>query len=360
MYCPRCHRDYDATTAHCPADGTRLLERRPVEDLDETPSAPAATVIAGRYRLGAVIGQGSMARVYHAVDLATHESVAVKILSKHYAAKDTERTRFFREAKAILQIQHANVVKVLDVGRWADGRPFIVIDYLKGESLGTRLRRDGRIEPTVALGLLRDAAAGLSAVHAAAIVHRDVKPDNIFLVGEPGAPSGVKLVDFGLAKLHSHHSSESGTALGTAAYMPPEQVLSERVDARADIYALGVVLFRTLTGHLPFEGERNIDLLAHQVLLAAPPPSWFVESLDPRIDELVRRAMRKRPENRYQTMAAMLADMRAILRDPDAQLSKPPEQVEPDVYEPTTSLGRDAALLFCKKLGVDPPEWQDA
>jgi len=359
MYCSRCHREYDDSTAFCPADGSRLLDERPVRDLDETPSTPAAAVIAGRYRLGAMLGQGSMARVYHAVDLVTRESVAVKVLSKHYAAKDSERIRFFREAKAILQIQHPHVVKVLDVGRWTDGRPFIVIEYLKGESLGARLRRDKRLEPEVALRLLRDAAAGLEAVHAAAIVHRDVKPDNIFLVGEPGAPSGVRLVDFGLAKLHSHHSSEAGTALGTAAYMPPEQVLSEKVDARADVYALGVVLFRALTGHLPFEGERNVDLLSHQVLLAAPPPSWFVENLDPRIDRLVQRAMRKRPDNRYPSMATMLADMRTIIDDPDKPLAEAPPTVEPDVYTPTTRLGRDAALLFCRKLGVEPPAWPD-
>jgi len=360
MYCPRCHRDYDASTAFCPADGSRLHDGRPTEDLDETPSTPTATVIAGRYRLGAILGQGSMARVYHALDLATHESVAVKILSKHFAAKDAERARFFREAKAILQIQHPNVVKVLDVGRWTDGRPFIVIDHLKGESFGARLRRETRLAPDVALRLLRDAAAGLDAVHCAGIVHRDVKPDNIFLVGEPGQSTGVRLVDFGLAKLHSHQSSEAGTALGTAAYMPPEQVLSEPVDARADVYALGVVLFRTLTGHLPFEGEGNVDLLAHQVLLAAPPPSWFVENLDPRIDSLVGRAMRKRPENRYPSMAAMLADMQCILDDSNAPLAHLPPAREPDVYEPTTRLGRDAALLFCRKLGVQPPGWAQA
>ncbi len=357
MYCPRCHRDYDASTAFCPADGSRLLDRRPVEDLDETPSAPAATVIGGRYRLGEIIGQGSMARVYHATDIATNESVAVKVLSKQFAAQDEQRTRFFREAKAILRIEHPNVVKVLDVGRWTDGRPFIVIDYLKGESLGARLRRDKRLEPIVALRLLRDAAAGLEAVHAAAIVHRDVKPDNIFLVGEPGAPSGVRLVDFGLAKLHSHHGSEGATTMGTAAYMPPEQVLSESIDPRADVYALGVVLFRAITGHLPFEGERSVDLLAHQVVLAAAPPSWFVENLDPRIDQLVGRCMKKRPENRYPTISAMLADMHRLIDEPGAPLSAPPRIVEPDVYEPRTRLGRDTAVLFCRKLGVEPPKW---
>jgi serine/threonine-protein kinase len=327
--------------------------------LDESPIAPCSTIIAGRYDVARLIGQGSMARVYAARDLVTGGSVAIKILSRRYADSERERARFFREARAALQIKHPNVVKVLDVGRRVDGRPFIVIEYLQGESLGECVRRRGRMPLEVALRIVRDAARGLRAVHEAGIVHRDVKPDNIFLVGESGSPTGVRLVDFGLAKLHAHTgaTTHSSITLGTAAYMPPEQVLSEEVDARADVYALGVVFFRVLTGHLPFESQKDLDMLAQQVLLQPPPASWIVEGLDQRIDLIVQRALRKNPSNRYPSMAQLLEDLTTLIGGNGASIEQVPLVVEPDEYMPTTDSGKKAALLFCGTLGIAEPGW---
>jgi eukaryotic-like serine/threonine-protein kinase len=359
MICPRCRAIYNPEKVFCPVDGARLSDRLEPDSLDESPSAPCSSVIAGRYELGSLIGQGSMARVYAARDLSAHCDVAVKILSRLYAESEGERRRFFREARAALKINHPNVVKVLDVGRRIDGRPFIVIEYLRGESLGECLRRRKHLPLDTALPILRDAALGLAAVHEAGIVHRDVKPDNIFLVGEPDASESVRLVDFGLAKLHVHggRSSQAGTTLGTAAYMPPEQVLSEMVDARADIYSLGVVMFRTLAGHLPFESEKDLDMLAHQVLLQAPPPSWFLDGLDPNVDAVAMRAMRKHPDNRYPDMTAFAEDIDRLVGGKADELSTGFDVVEPDVYRPTSDLGRETALLFCRKLGMTPPTW---
>jgi len=250
------------------------------------------------------------------------------------------------------------VVKVLDVGRRFDGRPFIVIEYLEGEALGDRVRRCGRLPLPIALSIARDAARGLHAVHQAGIVHRDVKPDNIFLVGDPNGHCEVRLVDFGLAKLHAHGKpSQTGATMGTAAYMAPEQVLSEEVHPCTDVYSLGVVLFRLVTGHLPFETPKDLDMLAHQVLLPAPPPSWFVEGLDGTLDAVVQRAMRKRPENRYRDMAAFADDLDRLLGS-DGMPQQPPMAREPDIYQPMTELGRKAALLFCRTLGVSPPDWE--
>ncbi|PIE06107.1 MAG: protein kinase [Sorangium cellulosum] len=360
MLCPRCREVYGPGKTFCPVDGARLTDRLEPDALDDNPHVPCSSVIADRYELGALIGQGSMARVYAARDLWTQCDVAVKILSHRYAESENERRRFFREAGAAIQINHENVVKVLDVGRRVDGRPFIVIEYLHGESFGECLRRRKRVELDVALPLLLDAARGLSAVHAAGIVHRDVKPDNIFLLGEPDAPQGVRLVDFGLAKLHGNgtKNAQAGTSLGTAAYMPPEQVLSEAVDARADIYSMGVVMFRALTGHLPFESEKDLDMLAHQVLLQAPPPSWFLEGLDPRVDSVVTRAMCKRPENRYATMKEFAEDLDRLNRDKSLDVRASSERARTDVYRPTSDLGREATLLFCKRLGMPPPSWE--
>ncbi len=362
MICPRCRAVYDPDKAFCPVDGARLTDRLEPDAFEESPSAPCSTVIAGRYELDSLIGQGSMARVYAARDMSSGSDVAVKILSRRYAESETERRRFFREARAALSIEHPNVVKVLDVGRRVDGRPFIVIEFLHGESLGECLRRRKSLPVEIVLSILRDAALGLAAVHDAGIVHRDVKPDNIFLVGECDAPEAVRLVDFGLSKLHAHggHTSQSGTTMGTAAYMPPEQVLSDAVDARADIYSLGVVMFRALAGHLPFESEKDLDMLAHQVLLQAPPPSWFHDGLDSRVDAVAVRAMRKHPDNRYPDMKTFAADLERLLQGEVTDASKAHDTVEPDVYRPCTDLGRETVLLFCRKLGMTPPAWVPA
>lgn len=357
VYCPRCSCSYEGHRAFCPIDGARLSEE-PANSIDQavdpSPTAIGSTLVAGRYDIEQLIGQGSMARVYRAVDRVTGEQVALKLLARNYAEKERECKRFFHEARAVLCIDHPNVVKVLDVGRRADGRPFIVIEYLRGESLGECLRRRGALPLRESIRILHLAALGLSAVHRAGIVHRDVKPDNIFLLGPIDAPTGVRLVDFGLAKLHGNKpgGEQRRWTMGTAAYMPPEQVLSEKVDARADVYSLGVVLFRCITGHLPFEGPNDLDMLAHQVLQQAPPPSWLVDELDPRVDAVVARATRKCPCNRYPDMDSLAHDLDRL------QTSGPlldDTLVTVDRYTPTSPLGRDVAVLFCNRLGIDAP-----
>ena len=188
-------------------------------------------------------------------------------------------------------------------------------------------------------------------------MHRDVKPDNILLVGGPETPS-VRVVDFGFAKVPSHESSYAGTALGTPAYMAPEQVLSDPVDARSDVYSLGVVIFRSVTGYLPFATHDDLVLLANQLLLPPPPPSWLADRIDPRLERLIVRALRKRPENRYPDMAALLVDLRRVLGElpDDPELPDLPVTM-PDVYVPRTPLARQAARHFCQKLGVPIPDW---
>lgn len=352
MVCPRCRRTYDAGKVFCAVDGARLADRLEPDAIDTTPLDADSKVVARRFELGSLIGHGTMARVYGATDLETGHRVAVKILNRRYAESERERRRFYREAKATLQIDHPAVVKVLDVGKCLDGRPFLVIEHLQGESLGDCIRRRGSLPVDIAISVVHHAALGLCAVHAAGIVHRDVKPDNIFLLGPPDAPTGVRLFDFGLAKLHTEGSSQSGDILGTAAYMAPEQVLSESVDARSDVYALGVVLFRAITGHLPFEGPNDLEMVAQQVLLPSPPPSWFIETLDATVDAVVVRAMRKCPENRYASMQAFADDLGMLFLGAEASVSGADLKVEPDSYEPVTDNGLQALEMMRRTLGV--------
>jgi serine/threonine-protein kinase len=185
-----------------------------------------------------------------------------------------------------------------------------------------------------ALALAREIASGLVAAHAAGIIHRDVKPGNLFLLRQP-AETKLKLIDFGFAKDTRDPDagpSSTNVVIGTAQYMAPEQILTDPVDARTDVYGFGAVLFRLLTGHLPFDLDVGVDLFSHQVFSPIPPPSWLVESLDADLEQVVLRCVRKHPENRYPSMQAVLDDLDRIARSEDIQPL--PLLRDPDVYNP--------------------------
>jgi serine/threonine protein kinase len=315
-------------------------------------STQSGAVLAGRYQVRGFLTRGSTARVYLAEDLATRTPVVVKMLSPETAASAEFRGRLLREAEAAKSIVHPNVVTVIDAGQTDEGAPFLVMEALQGESLGEYLRRNGTIPLDTALILLKQAAAGLGAAHRAGVVHRDVKPDNFLLLGPLGEPYGLKVIDFGLAKLWTTgDGSGAHNILGTAEYMAPEQILVEPVDPRSDVYGLGVVMFRAFTGHLPFESVGQADLLRHQLFSSVPPPSWLNEDLEADVDHVVRRATRKHRENRYPTMDALIADLDVLLGLDARELTAPVLAVVPDAYHPTSERGREAARLLAEKFG---------
>ncbi|MEO7094741.1 MAG: serine/threonine-protein kinase, partial [Polyangiales bacterium] len=185
--------------------------------------------------------------------------------------------------------------------------------------------------------------------------HRDVKPDNIFLVGTPGDDDvTVKVIDFGMAKVPRSTGSSAGFVLGTLEYMAPEQIVSEDIDGRADVYGLGVVMFRMFTGHLPFDVsiKDGTDILGHQLFSPAPPPSWLDEGMDPMIERVILSAMRKRPENRYDTMAAMLDDLERASHLREGGPHGKPLVNEPDVFEPRTERGKEAERFLSSRFKI--------
>jgi serine/threonine-protein kinase len=220
----------------------------------------------------------------------------------------------------------------------------------------------------------RDSARALAAVHACGVTHRDIKPDNLFLVGARGAPRAVKVLDFGMAHLAPEARSalastrpllaerepeERTSILGTAQYMAPEQILVEAVDARTDVYALGVVLFRMLTGHLPFEAHGKKDLLRHQLFSPVPPVTWLEESVPEGLARLVRRCTRKCPDRRPSSMGEVLAELEGLALTGDATTPAADQlaelswgDYESDVYRPRTERGRAAAELLAREFGV--------
>src|SRR5690606_36846880 len=273
----------------------------------------AGQVLIGRYCIEGFLARGGTADVFLARDLIDGTLVVVKQIRPDVATHPELRERFLKEGHAGQAIDHPGVVRVLSVEEPEGEPPFILLEALRGESLGEYLRRRSVVPVELAVELSRQAAAALAAVHRAGIVHRDVKPDNLFLVGVPDQPVALKLLDFGMARFDDERPSEDSTSvLGTAQYMAPEQILVEPLDARADVYGLGVVMFRMITGHLPFEGKEPKELLLHQLFSSMPPPSWLAEDLDPRLEAIVLRATRKHPDNRFPSMDALVEALDAL------------------------------------------------
>lgn len=312
----------------------------------------AGELLDGRYRVRDILSAGSMAHVYLAEDRATEQPIIIKMLSPESETDPELRGRLAREAQAALSIRHPNVVQALDFGETEDGRQYFAMELVPGRPLGELLRARPLLPIDVTITIVRQAASGLAAVHAAGVVHRDVKPDNMVVLGEPESPYGVKIVDFGMAKLtDANGTSGMNTVVGTAAYMAPEQILVDPVDARTDVYQLGVVLFRLLTGHLPFETE-SVDVLRHQIFSPVPPPSWLADRVDERLEAIVINATRKEPDNRYPTMADFVADLDVVVGLVDRKVEVRALSVEPDAYRPRTKQAERAIDVLAKKFGV--------
>jgi serine/threonine protein kinase len=330
------------------------VERRSASLHEFHPSESQLTgmVLGDRYKVHGYLTRGATARVYLAEDMLDGTPVAIKMLAAESIKSHELSLRLLREAEALRGIDHPNVVRVLDAGETASGVPYLVLEALPGETLGDYLRRQGTPPFELSLSLVRQAAQGLAAAHRSGIVHRDVKPDNFVLVGPTAEPYGLKLIDFGMAKLDgSGGISGTHTILGTVEYMAPEQILAEPVDARTDVYAMGVVMFRLFTGHLPFDTTTPADLLRHQLFSSLPPPSWLEDDLDERVERVILTATRKHPDNRYPGMQQLLDDLDALIGVSADEVSQRPPQVAPDAYTPRTERGSEALAILAEKFG---------
>jgi eukaryotic-like serine/threonine-protein kinase len=347
VFCPRCRKEYSPARRFCPEDGARLRANISESTFHAKGTKKAGAIFGSRYQVKGLMGTGGTARAYLADDLFMKRAVVLKLLSPTTDPSGAIKERFAREAKVAIEITHPNVVKTLDAGVKADGTPYLVLESLMGETLGDYLKREPVMDADAMLTVLRQAAAGLGAVHKAGFVHRDVKPDNIFLVGEVGSAFGVKIIDFGFAtQARKSRASVAGMVLGTPQYIAPEQVVSDPTDARTDVYGLGAVMFRALSGKLPFQVDDDMCMLAHHLLSPAPPVRSARADVDPRFEVVIESCLRKHPDNRYASMDLVAAELDRIVGVLPGDPVSAPMQVLPDRYEIKSALGQNAEHVF--------------
>jgi serine/threonine-protein kinase len=290
-------------------------------------------VLADRYELEELVGTGGMSSVFRAHDRLLDRKVALKILHQQYSDDDEYVERFRREARSVAALSHPNIVTVIDRGEH-EGRQFIVFEYVDGENLKRLIERRGPAPVATALQLGMEIARGLSFAHQQGLVHRDVKPQNVLLNGDGGA----KVTDFGIARSLDvqHGMTQTGTVLGTSDYIAPEQAQGQRVDAHTDVYSLGVVLYELLTSEVPFPGENFVAVAMRHINEPPPPIRDKRPDVPPRVEAAVHKAMAKRPEDRFATMADLCGELEACL----AELETAGTQLAPTVAAPRRTARR--------------------
>jgi serine/threonine-protein kinase len=259
------------------------------------------------------IGMGGMAVVYLVEHQTLKKRFAAKVLSPEHASSEEAHARFAQEAKSASQLDHENIVTISDFGVTQDDRPYFVMELLRGQTLDVRLEQGPMsIEEVVAVSV--PVARALAHAHAEGIIHRDVKPENVFLVQRSQGRWGVKVLDFGIAKVQVNQQlTAMGQALGSPMFMSPEACRGEDVDQRADIYSFGILLYLMFAGRVPFADESLLKILQMQVTMPLPSPRLYNPDLSPEIEAVVVRALEKNPDDRYPSMDALLLDLEAVL-----------------------------------------------
>jgi len=362
--CPTCRLNYPSSSLFCSVDGARL---------EEADALAAGTIIRGKYRILEKVGEGGMGQVYKACHIGFDEPRALKIMNDELTKDPVLVERFKHEAFIARKLLHPNVVRVEDIDEAEDGRPFIVMEFIEGQSLKKVIESHGHLPVARVSAIVKQVAAALDAAHRLGMVHRDIKPDNIALIAGPSdgpsshPPSGlqeiVKVLDFGIAKLNQAHGGKlssltltgTGMVIGTAEYMSPEQAAGrhgKELDGRSDVYSLGVVMYQMLTGALPFKANTAMDMvLAH--IQTAPTPIRAIRpglAIPAPIAALVMKCLRKdrahRPATAGEIAQALVEWEKSAfpVAQPDSGALQPSRHPEPlPGGGPRTLVGHPAA-----------------
>ncbi len=308
----------------------------------EPPADLVGTDFEGRYRIEARLGAGGVGVVYRAMDLRLSRPVAIKVLHEHMGVMRSSRKRFEREARALATLTHPHVVGIIDFGV-ADTTPYLVMELLEGSTLSELLKERAPLQPSRAFQILKQILRGLASVHRHGLAHRDLKPANVFLQPLSDSTEHVKLLDFGLAKYLDPEASENGHSItrageifGTPGYIAPEQIAGTSIDERADIYAVGVILFEMLAGRKPF-GEETHELLRHQLVDPVPSLHQACPSRKavPELENMLQRMLNRKPAERYQSVAELSAVFDALPKPAVLELEEAPNTGEQIGFAPT-------------------------
>ena len=331
-FCPECGLLYEERHRICPLDSTALEART---------DPFLGRILAGKYRIVELIGEGGIGRVYRARHVHMRLDVAVKILADDASADPHVKERFIREARAADMVRHENIIEILDLGETPEGMPYMIMELLEGVGLEILVGKS-TFPMHRAVNVMRQVCSVLGPTHAMGIVHRDIKPENIFLIEKDGVGDFVKVLDFGVAHLaHEPGITREGIVLGTPQYIAPELATGEKPSPRSDLYALGCIGFEMISGRPPFVGKSVFELMSRQIQEEAPLLSTVVDDVPLEIDNIVERLLRKESSERYPDAYAVIRDLDTFMppkrkpRDPALRLSTP-GFVPGTILEPTT------------------------
>jgi len=310
--CPQCNSQFLGNAERCPIDGSVLRDQA---------DSLIGRVIGGRYRIQGRVAEGGMASIYKARQEQLERTVAVKILARMLSEDPVHKERFLREARAANRIHHENVIDITDYGETEDGLVYLVMEYLEGESLADLVTR-GPVTLQRAAQILHPVCRGLQRAHDLGILHRDVKPENIFLEKRDEGGENVKILDFGLAQvLGDKRLTTAGQVFGTPEYLSPEQAMGTEVTGRADLYALGVVFYEMMTGRLPFTGS-TARLIYQHIHELPKPPSRVRPGCPPEVDEPILKLLQKEPERRFGSAREFETELSACEKKVEARIKK--------------------------------------
>jgi eukaryotic-like serine/threonine-protein kinase len=338
--CPACNTRYEEGGAFCSRDGTPL-----VKDPQAGKADLVGQVLAERYRIVRLVGEGGMGQVYEAQHVNINKRFALKLLRPEITSNAEAVARFRQEAWSASSIGHENIIEIEDFATLPSGSVYLAMEFLTGLPLSERMREEPPMPFAESLDVTLQVASGLAAAHEKGIVHRDMKPENIFLAQKYGHLL-VKILDFGIAKVSGAEGNRSltrtGTIFGTPHYMSPEQALGKPLDHRADIYSVGVIMYEMFTGKVPFEAESFMGILTKHITTQPKPPREVApeREIPAEVEALILRSLAKEPEERQQSMADLVNDLAAIAADraPEVLHPRPASAVLAKISSPVSAV----------------------